>query len=230
MPRAFAIVDDLLSGLEAMHAVQIAHLDVKPPNVVLRKTPATRCSSTSVSPAATSAPVAAACTTAPPKFGAKTASASILALRRLREWLRRIGSDHRLGPVRRRLGRRSHRQHFTKQPAADQLARMELNRRFAPLAQLLRATLSRDPKRRRARRDFAPASKRSRTSSRSSLAAHALASGRLGHAKHLEPNGGSYRPRRPRCSTNETTLDRTVRLSLDRLRRRIRPGARSLRG
>ena len=38
MLRAFEIIDDLLSGLEAMHAVQIAHLDVKPPNVVLRET------------------------------------------------------------------------------------------------------------------------------------------------------------------------------------------------
>lgn len=36
MPRAIEIVDDLLAGLEAMHAVRIAHLDVKPPNVVLR--------------------------------------------------------------------------------------------------------------------------------------------------------------------------------------------------
>ena len=37
MPRALAIVDDLLAGLEAMHAVRIAHLDVKPPNLVLRE-------------------------------------------------------------------------------------------------------------------------------------------------------------------------------------------------
>jgi len=36
MTRALKIVDDLFSGLEAMHAVQIAHLDVKPPNLVLR--------------------------------------------------------------------------------------------------------------------------------------------------------------------------------------------------
>jgi eukaryotic-like serine/threonine-protein kinase len=36
MPRALAIIDDLFAGLEAMHAVRIAHLDVKPPNVVLR--------------------------------------------------------------------------------------------------------------------------------------------------------------------------------------------------
>jgi len=37
MKRALKIIDDLLAGLEAMHAVHIAHLDVKPPNVVLRE-------------------------------------------------------------------------------------------------------------------------------------------------------------------------------------------------
>ncbi|HEU4615628.1 MAG TPA: hypothetical protein VFS15_26215, partial [Kofleriaceae bacterium] len=31
-----SIIDDLLAGLEAMHAVKIAHLDVKPANLVLR--------------------------------------------------------------------------------------------------------------------------------------------------------------------------------------------------
>jgi len=36
MSRALKIVDDLFAGLEAMHAVKIAHLDVKPPNLVLR--------------------------------------------------------------------------------------------------------------------------------------------------------------------------------------------------
>lgn len=36
MLRALKIIDDLLAGLEAMHAIKIAHLDVKPPNVVLR--------------------------------------------------------------------------------------------------------------------------------------------------------------------------------------------------
>lgn len=38
MRRAIAIVDDLFAGLEAMHRVRIAHLDVKPANVVLRET------------------------------------------------------------------------------------------------------------------------------------------------------------------------------------------------
>lgn len=36
MPRALRLIDNLLAGLEAMHKVQIAHLDVKPANVVLR--------------------------------------------------------------------------------------------------------------------------------------------------------------------------------------------------
>jgi hypothetical protein len=39
-------------------------------------------------------------------------------------------------------------QHFTKQPAGERLAKLERNRRLAPLAELLRATLARDPKRR----------------------------------------------------------------------------------
>ncbi|MBA3503206.1 MAG: protein kinase, partial [Deltaproteobacteria bacterium] len=36
MKRATAIIDDLFAGIEAMHRVRIAHLDVKPANVVLR--------------------------------------------------------------------------------------------------------------------------------------------------------------------------------------------------
>src|SRR5205823_15127298 len=36
MRRALAIIDGLLAGVEAMHRVQIAHLDVKPANVVPR--------------------------------------------------------------------------------------------------------------------------------------------------------------------------------------------------
>jgi hypothetical protein len=37
MPMALRILDDMLSGLEAMHAVGVGHLDVKPSNVVLRR-------------------------------------------------------------------------------------------------------------------------------------------------------------------------------------------------
>jgi eukaryotic-like serine/threonine-protein kinase len=36
MPRALKVLADLLSGIEAMHGAGIAHLDVKPSNVVLR--------------------------------------------------------------------------------------------------------------------------------------------------------------------------------------------------
>jgi eukaryotic-like serine/threonine-protein kinase len=35
-PRALAVLDDVLAGLEAMHGVGVAHLDIKPSNVVLR--------------------------------------------------------------------------------------------------------------------------------------------------------------------------------------------------
>lgn len=35
--RAFGVLDDVLSGLEAMHGVGVGHLDLKPGNVVLRK-------------------------------------------------------------------------------------------------------------------------------------------------------------------------------------------------
>jgi hypothetical protein len=37
MTRALAIIDDLLAGIEAMHRANVAHLDVKPANVVLRE-------------------------------------------------------------------------------------------------------------------------------------------------------------------------------------------------
>ena len=36
-PRALRVLDDMLRGLEAMHAVGVGHLDLKPSNVVLRR-------------------------------------------------------------------------------------------------------------------------------------------------------------------------------------------------
>ena len=36
MPRALAMLDGILAGLEAMHAAGVGHLDVKPSNVILR--------------------------------------------------------------------------------------------------------------------------------------------------------------------------------------------------
>ena len=38
MPQALAVLDGVLGGLEAMHASGIAHLDVKPSNVIIRDT------------------------------------------------------------------------------------------------------------------------------------------------------------------------------------------------
>jgi serine/threonine protein kinase len=35
--RAVSLLDDVLKGLEAMHAVGVGHLDIKPSNVVIRK-------------------------------------------------------------------------------------------------------------------------------------------------------------------------------------------------
>jgi hypothetical protein len=37
IPRALKVLDDVLSGLEAMHSVGVGHLDIKPSNVVLRR-------------------------------------------------------------------------------------------------------------------------------------------------------------------------------------------------
>jgi hypothetical protein len=37
VPRALKVLDDVLAGLEAMHAVGVGHLDVKPSNIILRR-------------------------------------------------------------------------------------------------------------------------------------------------------------------------------------------------
>ncbi|HEY1956660.1 MAG TPA: serine/threonine-protein kinase [Polyangiaceae bacterium] len=37
VPRALKLLDDVLAGLEAMHGVEVGHLDLKPSNVVLRQ-------------------------------------------------------------------------------------------------------------------------------------------------------------------------------------------------
>ena len=36
IPRALSLLDGVLAGLEAMHSVNVGHLDLKPSNVILR--------------------------------------------------------------------------------------------------------------------------------------------------------------------------------------------------
>jgi serine/threonine protein kinase len=149
MPRAFAIIDDVLSGLEAMHAVQIAHLDVKPPNVVLRETTG---NAVLVDFGLAGRRIRAGCGSV--HYGAAEVwsedgdrfdpSHSDVYASGCVAWEVLTGSVLFGGDSVKEVID----QHFTKQPAADQLTRMGRNRRLAPLAELLRATLARDPKRR----------------------------------------------------------------------------------
>ncbi|HET9989383.1 MAG TPA: serine/threonine-protein kinase [Kofleriaceae bacterium] len=149
LPRAFAIIDDLLAGLEAMHAVQIAHLDVKPPNVVLRES--------------TGNAVLVDFGLAGRRIRAGCGSVHYGAAEVWTEGGERFDPSHAdvyasgcvayevlTGSV--LFGGDSVKevidQHFTKQPAADRLAKMARDRKLAPLAELLRATLAREPTRR----------------------------------------------------------------------------------
>ncbi|MEO6775466.1 MAG: serine/threonine-protein kinase [Kofleriaceae bacterium] len=149
LPRAFAIIDDLLAGLEAMHAVQIAHLDIKPPNVVLRES--TR-NAVLVDFGLAGRRIRAGCGSV--HYGAAEVwseggerfdpshadvyASGCVAYEVLTGSVL-FGGD----TVKEVLD-----QHFTKQPGADRLAKLARDRRLAPLAELLRATLAREPARR----------------------------------------------------------------------------------
>jgi serine/threonine protein kinase len=149
MPRAFAIVDDLLAGLEAMHAVRIAHLDVKPPNVVLREGSG---DAVLVDFGLAGRHIRAGCGS--PHYGAAEVwtedpsgmepfptdvyAAACVAYEVL------TGSVLIAGDTLKDVID----QHFDKQPAADKLARLARVAPLAPLAELLRAAVSRDSKRR----------------------------------------------------------------------------------
>ncbi|HEU0036641.1 MAG TPA: protein kinase [Kofleriaceae bacterium] len=148
MKRALAVIDGLLAGLDAMHRVQIAHLDVKPANVVLRDPGGTAvlvdfglagrrirtgCGSAHYAPAEVwvDSPrtepfptdvYAAACVA----FEVLTTNVLIRG-----ETLKQVIDGH-----------------FTKQPGAPVLATLDKQRRLAPLAELLRAAVARDPRRR----------------------------------------------------------------------------------
>ncbi len=146
--RAFAIIDDLLAGIVAMHEVSVAHLDVKPANVVLRESNGVavlvdfglagrrlRAGCGSVHYGARE--VWADGATDPP-FGADVYAAACVAFEVLTNSVLVRGDS--LNDV--------IANHFSKQPAADVLATLERMPRLGPLSELLRASLSRDSKRR----------------------------------------------------------------------------------
>jgi hypothetical protein len=146
LARAFAIIDDLFAGLEAMHAVNIAHLDVKPPNLVLRAG-----SGRAVlvdfglagrhirggcgSPYYGAAEVWADDSSNVEPFPTDVYAATCVAFEVLTGQLLINGDT--LEEI---LG-----QHASAQPGADRLARMAQVSHLAALAELVRAGVARDP-------------------------------------------------------------------------------------
>jgi len=148
MARALRIIDDLLAGLEAMHKVQIAHLDVKPANVVLREGTGDavlvdfglagrrlRAGCGSVHSAA--AEVWTEDSTEEP-FGTDVYAAACVAFEVLTDTVLVRGDT-----IKEVIDA-----HFAKQPAAGMLGALERTPRLGPLAELLRAALAREAKRR----------------------------------------------------------------------------------
>ncbi|HEY5950539.1 MAG TPA: serine/threonine-protein kinase, partial [Kofleriaceae bacterium] len=149
MARAFAIINDLLAGLEAMHAVRIAHLDVKPPNLVLREGSG---DAVLVDFGLAGRHIRGGCGS--PYYGAAEVwtedpsqlepfptdvyAAACVAFEVL------CGTTLLEGDNLKEIID----QHFSAQPGGEVLARMERARNLGPLAELLRAATSRDPKRR----------------------------------------------------------------------------------
>ena len=150
MPRAFAIIDDLLAGLEAMHKVHIAHLDVKPANLVLRdgsgeavlvdfglagRKIRTGCGSVHYGANEIWADGGAERET---PFGADVYAAACVAFEVLTDTVLIRGET--LNEV--------IAEHFAEHPGIGVLEKLEKNRRLAPLGQLLRAGIARDAKKR----------------------------------------------------------------------------------
>ena len=149
MPRALAIVDGLLAGIDAMHHVQIAHLDVKPANVVLR---AGSGEAVLVDFGLAGRRIRAGCGSVHygaaevwseggdkhEPFGADVYAAACVAFEVLTNSVLLRGDT-----LQQVLD-----QHFAAQPGADILARLERKPRLGSLAQLLRAAVSRDPRKR----------------------------------------------------------------------------------
>ena len=149
MPRALAIIDDLLAGIEAMHRAKIAHLDVKPANVVLRESNGNavlvdfglagrRLRTGCGSPHYAAAEVWNDDAEHVEPFAADVYAAACVAFEVLTNSVLIRGST--LQSV--------IDQHFTAQPGAAVLAAYARDRRFQPVADLLRATIVPDPARR----------------------------------------------------------------------------------
>jgi hypothetical protein len=149
MDRALAIIDGLLAGLVAMHEVSIAHLDVKPANLVLREGSGNavlvdfglagrriRYGCGSVHYGAAEVWTESGEKIEP--FPADVYAAACVAFEVLANRTLMTGDS-----IKAVLD-----QHFTRQPGGEVLTRLERIRRFAPLAELLRAAIARDPKRR----------------------------------------------------------------------------------
>jgi hypothetical protein len=148
MSRALAVIDDLLAGVEAMHRAQIAHLDIKPANVVLRdgkgmavlvdfglagRRLRTGCGSVHYG----AAEVWIDSPDIEP-FPADVYAAACVSFEVLTNEVL-IRGDSLKAVI---------DQHFTRQPASTVLASLERAPQLASLAELLRAAVARDPKRR----------------------------------------------------------------------------------
>jgi serine/threonine protein kinase len=149
MTRAVAIIDGLLAGLQAMHEVRIAHLDVKPGNLVLREGSGEgvlvdfglagqhlRVGCGSVQYGAAEVWNDSAQVVEP--FPADVYAAACVAFEVLTGQVLIRGDS-----IQAVLG-----QHFSRAPGGHMIDRLERTSQLAPLAELLRAALARDPARR----------------------------------------------------------------------------------
>nr|HEX4314652.1 protein kinase [Kofleriaceae bacterium] len=150
MPTALTIVDGVLAGVEAMHRVHIAHLDVKPANVVLRESTGeavlvdfglagrrlrTGCGSLHYG----AAEVWTDKTADLEPFPADVYATACVAYEVLTGHVL-VGGDSMNAVL---------TSHFSANPGGEALAKLErAGGRLLPLAQLLRAAISRDPRRR----------------------------------------------------------------------------------
>ncbi len=149
--RALAIIDDVLAGLDAMHAAQIAHLDVKPANVVLREGTGQGVlvdfglAGRRLRPGCGSVHYGAREVWVEPTpgkpiepFAADVYAAACVAFEVLTNSVL-IRGDSIMQIV---------DQHFGESPGGPILSQLARDPKLAPLADLLRAAVSRDPKKR----------------------------------------------------------------------------------